>query len=408
MGAEVRAARGHGPSGSLAGVAAGARKVALAAAAALVAGAAAPAWAWTQTYVVDWYEPAHYFGAREGATSPEAPGTDCPKGANPENDWVQLLTTPYRTREEALALLDPANRGKLGDRNGIYAKRGPNREDVLAHPESVPDPGMLEVEGDIAYGFNLDGDEKTGFTSPTGEKGVDNAYYRATGCVSYYRGPSRDAAGFKYTNDGMRDGSFTMLIVLSGEQDPRNDPHAKLGIYASRDKMVKDANSAIAADYSFRIDPNPKYQSVFDVRITDGVIETTGPVRIAMRDYKYPEPPLLLQQGRVRFEMKPDGSLVGMVGGYRDWRDHHRGSARVVVELVGRINTHAWWYALRRRADGLPDPKTGENRGISTAYQLWAIPSFAIAPDTAAPVTEAKDFLPAMAAQTSASQTQAQ
>ena len=37
---------------------------------------------WTKTYVVEWYEPAHYYGAKEGVVDP---GTDCPRGLEPRS-----------------------------------------------------------------------------------------------------------------------------------------------------------------------------------------------------------------------------------------------------------------------------------------------------------------------------------
>ena len=40
--------------------------------------------AWSKAFAVEWFEPAFYYGAKEGA---DAPGTDCPEGTNPENDW---------------------------------------------------------------------------------------------------------------------------------------------------------------------------------------------------------------------------------------------------------------------------------------------------------------------------------
>ena len=44
--------------------------------------------AWTKTYVVEWNEPAMYYGAKSGVIDP---GTDCPKGTNPEIDWIKVL-----------------------------------------------------------------------------------------------------------------------------------------------------------------------------------------------------------------------------------------------------------------------------------------------------------------------------
>jgi hypothetical protein len=38
----------------------------------------------------------------------------------------------------------------------------------------------------------------------------------------------------------------------------------------------------------------------------------------------------------------------------------------------------AFYYAMKRLADSSPDPKTGENKEISTAYEVEAVPAFVI------------------------------
>lgn len=156
----------------------------------LVIAAALPAeaWAdWTRTYVVEWNEPAMYYGAKSGVTEP---GTDCPKGTNPEINWVNVLVEAGYTPTEARWLRDPANptRSPVHGQNQM-AFRGKNRENVYIHPESTPDPGLVGVAGGIAEGVNLDGKEETGFTSPTGEKGIDNVFYKTLGCWKTYRAP---------------------------------------------------------------------------------------------------------------------------------------------------------------------------------------------------------------------------
>jgi hypothetical protein len=365
--------------------------------------------AWTRAYVIEWFEPAHYFDVDEGVTSAEAPGRDCPKGANPVPDWKTILVTSYRTRAEVERFLDPAFRNDPNRSLMTYAIRGPRKEDVYLNPEAVPDPKVYEVEGTVAYGFDLDENDKTGFRSPSGERGIDNAYYKASGCFVHWRGRPRDAAGFKYGNDGMRDGDFTIVMVLSGEQDPQDDDAALLGIYPARDPMVKDANGNIASEYSFRIDPVPDQQSVIPVRIKDGVVETREPFTVQMPDWNsFQRATLTLRKSRLRFELKPDGTLFGLLGGYRDVTEHYRawsgnGVSRrgALVEVVGRINLPGWWYALRRRADGFPDPKTGRNTAISTTYHVSAIPAFVIEPDGARTVqapTLFKKLAPAAAA----------
>src|SRR5258707_14540264 len=41
------------------------------------------------------------------------------------------------------------------------------------------------------------------------------------------------------------------------------------------------------------------------------------------------------------------------------------------------------YYALKRNADGMPDPKTGRNTAISTAFRFTAKPAFVVDPPVA-------------------------
>jgi hypothetical protein len=131
-----------------------------------------------------------------------------------------------------------------------------------------------------------------------------------------------------------------------------------------------------------------------------------------MRDFYTPgffPKELVLEKAQIRFEMKKDGALAGIFGGYRDWMVHCIGtagnggwSAGAIHETVGHINLPIWWHALKRHADGMPDPKTGENKGISTLYRIWAVPAFVTTPDGKARVTQAKRFEPEQVAEVGA------
>ncbi len=369
----------------------------------IIAGLAAPAAAepWSRSWLIETYEPAHYYGRANRAD--DQPGTDCPKGVNPDVNWTKALLIGDRTPADVKRLLDPERRSQPRFDRSFYYLRGPKGENVYLNPTVMPDTGQRDVEGATGLGFDLDDNPNTGgFVSPEGVPGIDNAYYRASGCWMRFRGPEREVA--TYSNDGMHDGVFTIVMVLSGDKDPMNDENAKLGIYLAKDKMVKDANGAIARDYTFRIDPKQEFQTVADVKVTNGVIETKAPVTLTMRDFYTPgffPKELVLEKARVRFEMREDGSLFGLFGGYRDWMVHYRGAAGngshssgAIHETVGHINLPIWWYALRRHADGMPDPQTGEMRGISSAYRIWAIPAFVATPDGKARVTQARTFPP--------------
>jgi hypothetical protein len=374
----------------------------------LAAALALPACAkpWSKSYLVEIYEYAHIYGRIDSAK--DQPGTDCPKGTNPDVDWTKALLIGKRTPADVKKLMDPERRSAGGFDRSFYYLRGPKGENVYTNPSVIKDTGQKDVEGRLALGFDLDGNPNTGgFVSPEGVKGIDNAFYKSSGCWPRFRGPERQVAS--YSNDGMHDGVYTIVLVVSGENDPLNDASAKLGVYLSKDKMVKDANGAIAADYSFRIDPKDEFQTVADVKITNGVIETKAPITLKMRDFYTPgffPKELVLEKAQIRFEMKKDGALAGIFGGYRDWMVHYIGtagnggwSAGAIHETVGHINLPIWWHALKRHADGMPDPKTGENKGISTVYRIWAVPAFVTTPDGKARVTQAKRFEPEQVAE---------
>lgn len=354
----------------------------------LTATSPAVAAGWSRAYVIEAFEPAFYFGAAEGDATP---GTDCPSGAVDELDWRKALKTVWRTDADVAKILDPENPQR--PTNGGY--RGPAPDiNVYAQPWTVPDDGIAEVTGTIAYGFNLDGDESTGFTSPDGKiRGVDNEYYRTTGCLMAWRGPARLGHHQKYVIDGMRDGQFTMVMVVSGSgSDPDNDPDARVGFYTSRDKMVKDANGGIASDFTFAINNAANaVQSVVKARTVNGVIETQAPSDISTRNID--RAPLQLKKAQMRFEKAPHGGLVGIIGGYRSIDDYYVDwqTGGAIFELTMHINTPAFWYALHRNADGFPN-EFAENTMISTAYRYYAVPAFVVSPDARTQVTEAKLF----------------
>ena len=351
-----------------------------------------PSVKWTRTYVVEWNEPAMYYGARTGVIDP---GTDCPKGTNPEVDWIKVLMDAGYTREEAKWLRNPANptRSPVHGQNQM-AFRGKDRANVYVNPTSTPDPGLVGVSGAIGEGLNLDGDEKTGFTSPTGERGIDNNFYKTCGCWKTYRGPRRLSSGALQFNDSMRNGAWTTLIVVSGEgADPMNDNHVRVGFYVSNDKMVKDGNGNIAQDYTFRIAPHAKYEGILEARTANGRIVSTGPADIMLRDPGYTRD-LELLRARVDLEMKPDGSLTGYVGGYRPWEPVYKGwvNARgTVIEVLTWVQLPGVYYALRRNADYSPTG-SAEKTHISFALRVDALPAFVMTPDASNEVASVESY----------------
>ena len=80
----------------------------------------------------------------------------------------------------------------------------------------------------------------------------------------------------------------------------------------------------------------------------------------------------------VRLQIAEDGSLRGFVGGYHAWFPFYwqYGSEGWGVDATNNIDLPGFYYALKNAADADPDPKTGENRMISSTWLLEAVPAF--------------------------------
>jgi hypothetical protein len=357
--------------------------------------AAAP---WVRGFVVDNYEPAFYYGARSGT---EEPGTDCPKGTIPILDYKTVLKTSWRTDAEVAKLTLPVSAGGEGEKvvSPAMQHRGFRRDiDSYVNPFTAPDAGMQQVTGRIAEGFNLDGKASTGgFTGINGERGIDNAFYRAWGCIMSYRGTPWHAYLSERANDKMLDGLYTMVIRLSGNSDPMNDDHVTFEVAYSPDHVVKDPMGNVVKDVSFRLVKSEQYTKL-KAQIHNGVLETEQ-ADIRMPEFSWGETrrgEALFKKGRLRLVLNRNGGLSGLVGGYRDWREVYGRdtfnvpSGGATRETYYHQNQIAMYYALKRNADGYPDPRTGRNTAISSAFRFTARPAFVVDP----PVPLAVDASP--------------
>src|SRR5260370_40156634 len=124
-----------------------------------------PSAKWTRTYVIEWNEPAMYYGAKTGVIDP---GTDCPAGTNPEIDWVKVLVAAGYTLEEAKWLRNPANptRSPVHGQNQM-AFRGKDRANVYVNPTSTPAPGLESMSRTISEVITPHHHQHTPSTSPT-------------------------------------------------------------------------------------------------------------------------------------------------------------------------------------------------------------------------------------------------
>jgi len=360
--------------------------------------AAAP---WVRGYVVDKYEPAFYYGAKSGTMEP---GTDCPKGTTPDNDYNALLKTAWRSDAEIADVLRSATLKVNGTFNSnrefrlsaALRYRGFRRDiDSWVNPFTAPDPGTREVTGKIAEGFDLDHDPKTGFLSPDGQKGVDNNLYRVMGCNMSYRGVPYTAYLSTRGNDKMLEGLFTIVVRISGNKDPMNDDDATVEIGYSPDHIIKNS-VGVVPDYSYKIVKTAQYTKM-KATIRNGLVESEQVSELRLPEFAWFENnrgEADFHQGRLRLATNADGSLSGLLGGYLDWRDIYgkdtfdTSSSAGTRETYYHENQIGKYYALKRNADGLRDPKTGQNNGISAAYRFTARDAYVVDPVKPATVNE--------------------
>jgi hypothetical protein len=362
--------------------------------------AAAP---WVRGYVVGSYEYAFRYGGRPDYQrgSEIEPGVDCPHGssthfANDTQTRIAVARQPYRSEEEINNIAKPPGldnvkapvltRFWIWDRAVAYRayKRG---IETYVNPFAADDPGEPEVTSRIGDGFNLDGKVKpTDFVSPDGEKGIDNNLYRAWGCDAPWRGNGNATLDLR-ANDKMQEGLYTMVIRISGNEDPMNDDNAVLEIGYSPDKIVKDARGNVAADYSYRI-VQPAQYTMLKARIRDGVVETEqveemhAPHIAWFYDHTGDAD---FHKGKVRLSIDRNGNATGLLGGYRNWRDLYNENTFAQDGGQQGIREHedavSLYYALKRNADGMLNAKTGQFDGISTAYRIKAVPAYVVDPD---------------------------
>ena len=91
-----------------------------------------------------------------------------------------------------------------------------------------------------------------------------------------------------------------------------------------------------------------------------------------------------LTKAKLRLNLKSDGSLDGILGGYISWADFYAGLAVQGPGLEACVtgDIPGIYYLLKKHADADPDPKTGLNASISSAYYLEAVPAFVQNVDT--------------------------
>jgi hypothetical protein len=314
---------------------------------------------------------------------------------NGENQCDRMNTKPAQA--DYYALMTPERAGaarKALERGGGVSPeqlpyRGPGELNATLLPGIVPDPGLVSPQANVVRGFDLDGDRSveraqtnTGthrsFVSPEGLSGIDNQLFTIEGCIEGWR---RNGFLPMISNELRRAGGLSILIDISGIDDPRNDEDVFVTVLYSADPMRRSgASKTVIPDYTYRISSSVEYSqdfARFRAKIIDGVVET----EVIPAVYIHEGPSGIgwtLHQPRLRLTINADGTMTGLMGGYRDWREYLAAAFFRSSDYENTIGYQipGMYNAVRRAADGLLNNETGELEGISAAYDLEGIPAF--------------------------------
>ncbi len=327
----------------------------------------------TRAYAVKWFYYANY-----------SQDSDCPEGLNPNAQGVfqRILeergTPPDEIEKKMEDFPYAMYLAGIGSRGVIDGKPA----NPYLNPTSTKDPMLYLGQGKVGYGFNLDGKETAeDFTDPeSGERGVDNQFFRAIGCST----PLRSAPGEIPTYpeiqwDMMRDHTPAWLIEFFDVESFDNDDDVGVRVIRANEPIRRNANGLPQADMTYTIDPDPRMaNNIARGKIENGVFTSNAPINFFMVGEGFGQAEYALREARYRFNFKDENELTGIVGGYHDWRTIYTSWALsgTVLEVNASFDIPGLYYALRKTADAYPDPETGQNAYISSAYWFDAVPAF--------------------------------
>jgi hypothetical protein len=315
----------------------------------------------------------------------------CPNGtANMVRDNF-LSTLPPAERER---LLKPENEPELTKDWKAYGFSPDHRMNVCGNYDKFDHPLYKTVQSKIAYGVNLDGDASgesphdpyvcphQKFTSPMGEKGIDNQYYRAMGCERNHRGPDGKIGDILIGDKSALMSDYTIVMILRNVHSLVNDDNVEVILASSQDKPIVDTQQNFIRNASYQVTTNPHWRNVLHGHIVNGVL-TTDPKDVVLERQLGNRPRGVptdwnFARSRLQFAFKPDGTLDGVIGGYVPLIMYMLqaigGSAGSVT--VADIDCASQYRTIKALADGERDPATGQCNRISSAMHIEAVPAY--------------------------------
>jgi hypothetical protein len=333
----------------------------------------------TRSFVVSWFYPADYYDA-----------ATCPEGLNPLPDVffkrdLLLLGLPEAEIDDMMAKDYNIQTARAPQTDWVKraSTRGNGHDSVYAYPWTIPDRHLHLAQGRFAYGFDLDGtgvDSPGAFEDPeTHARGVDNQLFRAIGCIQSYRGGGQRPLAVEYKWSYSRSHMPAWLISVSSADLSHDGPVTVTVENALDPADTLDANGDVQPGMSYRADPDPRWRNVLKGVLAGGVV-TTEPAPINLLADAYIQPEFDFRAARLRLDLGHGGKVTGVLGGYQSWYPFYWSNAKggYIDERGFGVDAPALYYALKTCADADPDPKTGENRAISAAYRIEAVPAFVL------------------------------
>jgi len=329
---------------------------------------AAPASAETRGYIIAWFSTATYNDYH----------ANCPADKNGGGLKLKIRNLMDIGYSEAEAL-DIVNNSVVN--LGADINRRINTRAVVAgkpanvanYPDAVKDPNIETVTGKFAYGFDLGG--KNGVTkfidADTGDK-IDNQLWRAVGCTESYRAtPPEQPYPEELSWNTLIDTAPGWAMQLSGENLDKDGP-----VTVTLDRLLqhleRDALGKVMPFATYVIDPSPRSHNVFKGEIKDGIL-TIEPSQLTMQGQHPFYLDITLRNAHMRLRHEADGRVTGYWGGYLDWQ---RYAYMYTSRPANGADYIGLYHALKKMADANPDPKTGQNREISSTFRMEALPAF--------------------------------
>jgi hypothetical protein len=287
-----------------------------------------------------------------------------------------------------------------------------NFDGLCLNPGAAPDP-YFRVVGPVnvlSEGIDLDGQASRAngraaagtcahddFRAASGARTIDNQMHRALGCTTGYQ----NAGASRKVDASMLAGEWTLLLLLRGVDNLRDDPDVTVGIYSSLDPLQLSAERIPVANATYAADTDPRFRAIAHGRIVNGVL-TTDPLDVRFRwsaeVWRLVRP---LRHARLQLAFTPGGA-EGLVAGYTpidEWfANNYNYQAAMTADgvpanagyrwysAIGTANSQGFtcnglYQAMQRNADGDRDPATGRCSSLSTQYRIRAIPAFVIVND---------------------------